>query len=255
MANRIPLHLLLMGESGAGKDTFASTWPKPMMVWHLDGHGQDAPYMKKAKEVGELQRYQLGSYSIEYRDVVAADGGFIRIEYYSSENPTYPQVSQALESRMSAFSKEQAGWKTLVVGSLSSASLEARLTEQFVMNPQFKDPRKWYGSATEYVERLIFMQKALTCNVIFICHVSRDKDEVGGEFLFGPDLPGRLSYAAGRFFNETYRVYIQRNPETGEAHRVMQTDGDGRYQCKTHVEAPNPCYPAYESLWENWDKL
>jgi len=150
--------------------------------------------------------------------------------------------------------REQTGWKTLVCGSLSSVALESRLTEQFVMNPQFKDPRKFYGAATEYVERLIFMQKALKCNVIFICHVARAQDEVGGEFLFGPDLPGRLSYSAGRYFNEMYRVFIKRD-ESGVAHRILQTDGDGRYQCKTHIEADNPVYPHFESLWVNWDKL
>ena len=124
--------------------------------------------------------------------------------------------------------------------------------EQFILNPSYKDPRKWYGAATEYIERMVAMQKSLTCNVIFICHVSRDKDDVGGEFLFGPDLPGRLSYSAGRYFNEMYRIWIYRNPTTGEAQRVLQTDGDGRFQCKTHINAPNPCFPHYEALWANW---
>jgi len=251
---RIPLHLLLMGETKAGKDTFAATWPKPMMVWHMDGHGQDAPYMKGAKEIGELQYYQLGNYTIEYRDIIAVDGGFIRIEYYSSDDPNFPQVAQVLEMRMGAFVKEQAGWQTLVVGSLSSAALEGRYSEMH-LNPQFKDPRKWYGAATEYVERLVFWQKCLKINVIFTCHVGRDKDEVGGEFLFTPDLPGRLSYGAGRYFPEMYRLYIQRNPETGEASRVLQTDGDGRFQCGNHIDCDNPCYPHYESLWTKWDLM
>lgn len=257
---RIPLHILLMGETGAGKDTFAATFPKPMLVWHLDGHGQDGPYLNnkligRAKQVGELQNYVMGGYSINYRDIIAADGGVVRIEYFSSNDPMQANMSDVLESRMSNFTSEQHQWKTLVCGSLSSAALENRLREQFVLNPHFKDPRKWYGAATEYVERLVTMQKALTCNVIFICHIGRQMDDVGGEMLFTPDLPGRLSWGAGRSFPEMYRLYIHRDPTTAATQRVVQTDGDGRYQAKTHIDAPNPCYPHYESLWENWDRM
>ena len=263
---RIPIHLLLCGETGVGKDTFAATFPKPMLVWHLDGHGQDIPYIHnkllgRAQQVGELQNYVMGSFSINYRDIVAADGGFIRIEYYSSDNPTCANVSRVLESRMANFTTEQHQWQTLVCGSLSSVALENRLYEQFVLNPQFKDPRKWYGAATEYVERLISMQKALTCNVVFICHNGRVQDEVGGEMLFTIDLPGRLSYSAGRYFNEIYRVYIPYHEgkpikdDRGATMRYLQTDHDGRYQAKTHIDASNPCFPHYESLWQSWDSI
>lgn len=254
---RPSLHVLLQGESGAGKDTFAATCPSPRMVWHLDGHGQEMPYIDnallgRAKEVGELKTYGLGGYSITYRDVVDAVGGFTRIEYYSSSDPIHPVAVDALETRAQMFGQEQVAWKTLICGSLSSLAVESRYRDQFVLNPHFKEPRKWYGAATESVERMIFAQKAFSCNTVFICHIARDKNEVGGEFLFGPDLPGRLAYSAGRYFNEMYRLYIYRDLEKKVTHRVLQTDGDGQYQCKTHVKAPNPCWPTYESLWQNW---
>jgi len=240
-----------MGESGSGKDTFAATWPKPLLLWHLDGYGQDMPYQKGAQSVGEIQKMQMQNFQIPYRDIVAADGGFVRVEYYSSESAQYPYVSQVLELRMQTFAQEQAQWATLCCGSLSSAALENRLYEQFVLNPHYKDPRKWYGAATEYLERLIFGQKALTCNVVFMCHIGKDKDEVGGEYLFTPDLPGRLSYAAGRYFNEMYRTFVTRDAN-GNPSYVLQTGNDGRYQCKTHIDAPMLCWPTYESLWVNW---
>jgi hypothetical protein len=256
------LHTLLMGESGAGKDTFAATYPGPMLVWHLDGHGQDAPYMDnkileqrlgngKSKAISGIQEYQLGDAVIPYRDITMADDKFVRIEYFSSENPTYANAATVLEARMSFFSQEQDQWGALVCGSLSSVSTESRLNEQFVKNPTYKDPRKWYGAATEYLERLIFMQKSLRCNTVFICHIARQADDVGGEMLFGPDLPGRLSYQAGRYFNECYRVFVMPD-EQGVRHRYLQTDNDGRFQCKTHIKAPNPCYPGYDELWSGW---
>jgi len=248
---RHPIHVLCTGESGAGKDTFGNTFPGPRLVWHLDGHGQDAPYMKHAQSIGELQEWAMGACKIQYRDIIGWDGLPTRIEYYSSDNPTLPDVAVVLETRMGMFYAEQGSWKTLLCGSLSSAALEGRLYEQFVMNPQFKDPRKWYGAATEYVERLIHMQKALTCNVMFMCHIGRTQDELGGELLYTVDLPGRLSWGAGRYFSEILRVYIQRDA-SGTAQRVLQTDGDGRYLAKNHIDADNPCWPVYESLWSNW---
>ena len=181
----------------------------------------------------------------------------MRVEYYASSDAKQADMSDLLEDRTAYFAaNEQQNWATLVVGSLSSASVESRLREQFVVNPQFKDPRKWYGAATEYVERLIHFQKNLACNVIYITHIGKDKDEVGGEYLFTPDLPGRLSWSAGRWFNEIYRVFIQRD-ENGVAHRFVQTDGDGRYHCKTHIDADmyvrlGDMCSGYESLWKNW---
>lgn len=246
------LHTLLCGESGVGKDTFATTWPKPMLVWHLDGYGQEMPYMKGALEVGELQSYQLGTSNLQipYRDIVRADG-IVRVEYYASDNIEFPDASQVLSARMS-YLRNEPGWKTLVCGSLSSIALEGRLYEQFVLNPQYKDPRKWYGAATEYVERVIAMQKALPFNVVFICHIGKQMDEVAGEMLFTPDLPGRLSYGAARYFNEVYRMFVKVN-EQGQRVRYLQTDNDGRYQAKTHIDAEAfVADPSYEKLWSGW---
>jgi hypothetical protein len=250
------LHALLMGQSGVGKDTFAATWPGPINVWHLDGIGQDMPYINnkvlgRAKSVSDFLEYRLGDAVIQYRDIVMANDKFVRVEYFSSDNPTYPNAAPILEARMSHFSQEQNSWGTLVCGSLSSAALESRLNEQFVLNPAYKDPRKWYGAATEFVERLIMMQKSLRCNVVFICHVNKDKDEVGGELVYGPDLPGRLSWGAARYFNEVYHLYVMTG-ENGERARCLQTEHDGRYISKTHIDAPNPCYPSYASLWTGW---
>jgi hypothetical protein len=257
------LHTLLMGQSGVGKDTFAATWPKPMNVWHLDGMGQDMPYINnklmqlqginngKAKDVSEFKTYQIGQSEIPYRDIVMADDGFVRVEYFSSDNPTFPNAAPILEQRMAYFHQEQGNWKTLVAGSLSAVGLEARLHEQFVMNPQFKDPRKWHGAAADYLERLIVMQKGLRCNVLFISHIGRDKNEIDGEIIFGPDLPGRLQWGSAKYFNEMYRLYVVKNDQ-GERVRVIQTAHDGKFECKTHIDAPNPSYPSWDGIWAGW---
>jgi hypothetical protein len=255
---RPPIHVLLTGDTGAGKDSLAATFPGPRLVWHLDGFGQEMAYMHhvkmgRARDVGELKEYSLGNSKITYRDIVDARGDFTRIEYYSSDSPTAPNIAQVLEQRMGFFKQEAAQWKTLICGSLSSASLEGRLYEQYVLNPQFKDPRKWHGAATDYLERMVMMQKSLPINVVFICHVANHMDNVLGEMFFMPDLPGRLSYGAPRYFNEMYRVYVYKDDQ-GVNQRAVQTDSDGQYKAKTHIFAPNPCFADYEALWVNWGK-
>ena len=71
-----PIHVLIYGDSGVGKSTFASTFREVgnVVVINFDPHGKDMPYSKGAKSVGEWQTYDIGgahgSVPIVYRDVV-----------------------------------------------------------------------------------------------------------------------------------------------------------------------------------------
>ncbi len=70
-----PIHVLIYGDTGTGKSTFAATFRAAgnVLVWCFDAHGKDLPYHKGAKKVGELQTYEIGgqhgSVPITYRDV------------------------------------------------------------------------------------------------------------------------------------------------------------------------------------------
>lgn len=41
---RPPIHCMVYGDSGTGKSTFATTFPKPMLVWCFDPFGKDMPF-------------------------------------------------------------------------------------------------------------------------------------------------------------------------------------------------------------------
>jgi len=66
-----PLHVLVYGDTGTGKSTFASTFKEAgnVLVWCFDPYGKDLPYHKEAKEVSELKTYQIGQVEIMYRDI------------------------------------------------------------------------------------------------------------------------------------------------------------------------------------------
>lgn len=69
-----PIHVLIYGDMGTGKSTFAATFRAcgNMLVWCFDPHGKDLPY-HKGGEVGELQTYEIAGYrgavEILYRDI------------------------------------------------------------------------------------------------------------------------------------------------------------------------------------------
>ena len=58
-----PIHCMVYADTGIGKSTFASTFPKPMLVFHFDPHGKDWPYRKDAQgntlPDGGLQQYPI----------------------------------------------------------------------------------------------------------------------------------------------------------------------------------------------------
>lgn len=43
---QMPIHVMLYGDTGTGKSTFLSTFPKPLLVFLFDPFGKDLPYHK-----------------------------------------------------------------------------------------------------------------------------------------------------------------------------------------------------------------
>ena len=60
-----PIHVLVYGEPGAGKSTFAATFPNPKIVMMFDPMGKETPYLKKGRvtELVEMKNFR-------YRDIL-----------------------------------------------------------------------------------------------------------------------------------------------------------------------------------------
>lgn len=268
--NRPFIHALLYGDFGSGKSTMASTFPKPLLVFCFDSNMKDMPYRKGGKE-GEVDTYEIetGKSNIEipYRDVQHEDG-LTRIEYYNkTDDVDNPESFAFFRTRMGVLHGEYDIWKTVVVDSVSFMELQARKLEEKILNPLPAgvtlytkggggDQRMWFAGATSSLEELLCMRLAgLDMNVVVIAHVARDKNMVSGELVQVPYAPGRLSSRSllSAAFAEQYRLYIAEHEELGRVHLAQTKSRDG-FSAGTQIEAPDPCWPDYNQLWESWDK-
>ena len=93
----------------------------------------------------------------------------------------------------------------------------------------------------------------LPMNVIVLSHIDEDKDEYQGKFVRNPALPGRLRKRIASGYGEHYRSYVA-DLEDGTKAYLLQTQANEFYAAQSQIDAPNPCYPHWESLWANWGK-
>jgi hypothetical protein len=52
------------------------------------------------------------------------------------------------------------------------------------------------------------------------------------------------------YFPEIYRSYVVKHE--GERLYQLQTASDEQFAAETHIHAPDPAYPDWESLWGGW---
>lgn len=268
--NRPNLHVLLYGDTGVGKSTMASTFPKPMLVWCFDHMGKDTPY-RVGGQVSDLQEYTIetgkGDVVIPFRDVKHPDG-LVRIEYYNkTDDIENPVAFSNFRTRMGVLHNEYDVWKTVVIDSVTFMELQARKLEEKVLNPlpagvslyekgaKF-DGRTWFAGATSALEELLCLRLAgLDMNVVVICHVDKDKNMVSGEIVKVPFAPGRLSNRSllSAAFAEQYHLYTQRDGDGNRVYLAQTSTHDG-LSASTQISAPDPAWPNYDALWEEWDK-
>lgn len=242
------IHCLVTGPTGYGKTKFAATYPKPMLVQFWDGFGNDMPYLDQG-EAGELDYYEDGT---PWRDI-QTPGGLIKIEYYHDEDPEDPSAYERYLNSLPYLNPQE--WATIICDSVSEAVKTARWYEQFALNPNAKGQAKmqWWGESADKIERVITGNfKSYQCNTAVIAHLADRLPKEDAPF-WPLDLPGRLSTGLPRSFGEVYlmRIVIDEN---GRRRRAVQTESDGTYMAKTHLDLPMFIDPHYDNLWRGEDQ-
>lgn len=177
----------------------------------------------------------------------------IRLEYYQDAEPEKPEAWQAFEERTTGFDPVAEGYQTVVCDSQTFMAMRKRNDCQFRTMKKAKDPRRWYAETTDAIERhLMGKWASFRCNVVLTCHVSQEKDEVHGSFLFAPMASGRLSKGLPAGYAEVYHAYADYDKKLQESSWGLQTTGDNRFSACTQIQAPSGCEPDYEALWEDF---
>lgn len=247
-----PIHVLVYGDAGSMKSTFAATFPKPMLVFCFDPFGKDMPYKRKGAFLGPKLAHttQGNEYRVGHVIDKEDDSLLIQIEYYHDIDPTKPKAWRTFLERF-AHSADLDSFKTVVFDSTTFMQLAKFYDAKYKQNPTAKDPRQWYMAAKESLEELLMCRVAgMYQNVVLIAHVNEEKDEVHGGFVYNPAVPGKLSKGLPAGYAEFYRAYVK--TEDGKNVFYLQTEKSAQYNAASQLPAPNPCTPSYKALWEHW---
>lgn len=210
-------------------------------------------------EVSDPQQYTItipGGQSevIDYRMITHPDGD-IRIEYFHSHSVKRPDAYAKFMMRMSMLQGEYGTWKTVVGDSLTLIELAARKQEEMVLNPNAKDPRRWFAGSTSALETMFIDRWAgLPMNVVLTAHVDKEAVLIDNEQVRNANARGRLGNQGliNAAYQEQYFTHTVKDANGARIHQLM-TVNDGYHQVSSQIDAPNPCYPHYESIWANWD--
>jgi len=196
--------------------------------------------------------YQEPEYSVDPQRL-------IRIEHYCDEEPTDPSGYARWLARVSTMRGEAiTQWASAIVDSETSMDIMARLWFRYKLAPPkgpqlgLHDTRPWRAGTTDTLEENLYIRLgSWRTNVLLVCHLNEEKDEVSGGFVRNPSAPGRLSKRLPAGYSELAYCYATRD-EKGSRIYCLQNQNDGRMNATSSINAPDPCFNHYESLWDNW---
>jgi len=207
------LKVFLVGESGTGKSTFASTFPTPGFIFDFGK---------------EILSYRGLDFNYEQFDL--SPQGWAKFE------KDFMQVKKdVLESK----------YQTVIIDNLSA------MTDLAMEKAMQLDPKRsatngplWnvhYGLVKNMMEGKIRQMLSLQCNLVFIAHLNTIKDDSGAVIGVEPSLTGSLSADVPTYFDEAYYTYIKK--EGGDTKWYVQTVPIGRNHGRSRASGKQRLLP------------
>lgn len=232
------LNMLLLGDSGAGKTVTSTSFPTPLFAHDFDN--------KLSSAANFWRKYNPEQVAgIEYQEYTDPDP----VKLFAIYNTWL--INAEKQAKEGAFP-----WKTVTLDSITLFS-SALMRIILAQNPGVKSPIitapdvpavQHYGifgiRFQEYIKRTL----ALPCNVIMTAHISKEKDEASGLWVFRPMVAGKNAEWLPIVFREVYRQYAETDKE-GKTKYLWQTASDRYYTCRTEIPgAPLTMEANYKSI-------
>ena len=95
------------------------------------------------------------------------------------------------------------------------------------------DGRQAYGVLSEQMQDLIRAFRDLPRNIYMSAKMEKQKDDESGRMMYQPSAPGaKIGQALPYFFDEVFVIRVEKNQESGEMERWLQTQPDYNYTAK-----------------------
>ena len=96
-----------------------------------------------------------------------------------------------------------------------------------------RDNRMAYGNMIDHMVTILKNFRDIKLNIVMTCKQERVADADTGRTHYSPSLPGsRLGNEIPYLFDIVGALRVEKNQETGEIYRVLQTNSDSRYLAK-----------------------
>lgn len=128
------------------------------------------------------------------------------------------------------FSKTENDYEWIMLDSISEiAEVVLENEKQFS-----KDARQAYGNLITEMQAVLRKFRDLpNKNVLFTAKQQRVEDQDTGRAMYVPSMPGsKLHQALPYMFDEVFVLRVEKDPETKEDYRVLQTNRDIKYEAK-----------------------
>lgn len=203
------LNIMLYGDFGEGKTTFATTFPKPILFFDIDKRHQTYAGMK---DVHYIVYEDVGKRASAYRDFEEDLRKYQQTEEYATV------IIDSTTTLLDIMKNDILGLR----GKGSAATEGLSL-------PQ-------WGTVTERFRKTFSILKGYDSHSIAVSHAQMFQDELTGAIKTVTMMVGRkFPQKAPLFFDEIYRCFVEEDRKKKTRSYLIQTRSDRKYPARSSL--------------------